>query len=152
MSTRPSPRRSALPHLAAWCWHHGVRLTAFAGVSGAGLILDLSLFALLMEHGASARSASLASGAAAAAFVYFASARRIFHCRSDFLLGLFALYLAWQGFSVAASAFAVGGLTAAGVAPLFAKLLILPITFPANYLFMSVLTARWNRSRARAAA
>jgi putative flippase GtrA len=151
MSATSSPLRSALPPVAAWCWRHAVRAAAFAGVSGAGLILDLSLFALLMDHGASARSASLASGAAATALVYFASVRRIFHCRSDFLLGLFAVYLAWQGFSVAASAFAVGGLTAGGVAPLLAKLLILPVTFPANYLFMSVLTARWN-ARARAAA
>ncbi|MBC7497990.1 MAG: hypothetical protein H7243_12695 [Sphingomonadaceae bacterium] len=127
-------------------------MRAFALVAAAGLMLDLALFAGLISAGTPAGIAALASGTAANALVYFVSVRRIFHCRADFLVGLFGLYLCWQAASVAASAYAVERMVAAGIVPMGAKLLILPVTFPANYVVMSALTARWNNACRNAAA
>ncbi len=75
-------------------------------------------------------------------FVYFASVRRIFSYGGRFLFGLFLAYLAYQAVGVTAASLAVAALSAELVSPAISKLLILPITFSANYLFMSLLTRR----------
>lgn len=116
------------------------RVAAFAAVSGVGLGLDVGLFYTLTELGARAGFANLASAFAAVTFVYFASARRIFLYRGGFLLPLFALYVGYQVVAVALASWAVDAIALAGVAPILAKLMILPATFSANYLFMSYLT------------
>lgn len=117
------------------------RLALFATASGVGLGIDFLLFLALLAAGASAGFANLLSGTAAVTFVYFASVRRIFRYRGRFLLGLFGAYLAYQSAGVSLASWAVAAI-AAYQAPLLAKLIILPVTFPANYLFMSLLTAR----------
>src|SRR4051812_16923951 len=119
-----------------------VEIAHFAAASAAGLAIDFLLFLLLLAAGAAPGWANLVSGTAAVSFVYFASVRRIFGYRGDFLLGLFSLYLAYQAASVAAASWAVAEITAAGLPPIGAKLVILPVTFPANYLFMAFLTGR----------
>ena len=129
-----SQPRGIVPHLH--------RVLGFAAVSGAGLAIDLSLFMALISSGAPAGAASMVSGSAAVTFVYFASVRRIFSYEGRFLFALFAAYLAWQAAGVSAASWAVAALVANHVAPFLAKLLILPVTFPANYLFMALLTGR----------
>ena len=121
---------------------HLHRALGFAAVSGMGLAIDLSLFMILISCRASAGPASLLSGSAAVTFVYFASVRRVFSYDGRFLFTLFAAYLAWQAAGVSAASWAVAALVANHVAPFLAKLLILPVTFPANYLFMSRLPGR----------
>ena len=124
---------------------HLGRLALFATVSGAGLAIDFLLFLALLATGSTPGQANLLSGTAAVTFVYFASARRIFSYRGRFLLGLFGAYLVYQAAGVSLASWAVAAL-AALLPPLLAKLLILPVTFPANYLFMSLLTARRETS------
>jgi putative flippase GtrA len=119
-----------------------VEIAHFAAASAAGLAIDFLLFLLLLSGGAAAGPANLASGTVAVSFVYFASVRRIFGYRGDFLLGLFSLYLLYQAASVAAASWAVAAIIAAGIPPIAAKLAILPVSFPANYLFMAFLTGR----------
>jgi putative flippase GtrA len=121
---------------------HLGRLALFAAASGAGLAIDFLLFLAFIVGGTTPGYANLASGTAAVSFVYFASVRRIFSYRGGFLLGLFAAYLAYQAAGVSLASWAVAALAALQVPPLLAKLMILPITFPANYVFMSLLTAR----------
>ncbi|HWT12711.1 MAG TPA: GtrA family protein [Allosphingosinicella sp.] len=118
-----------------------VRLALFALASGTGLAIDFLLFILLLAGGASPGAANLASGAAAVTFVYFASARRIFAYRGRFLFGLFAAYLAYQAAAVSAASAAVALLAASQLAPLLAKLVILPVTFPMNFFVLARLTA-----------
>lgn len=121
------------------------RVMGFALVSGVGLCLDLCLFWLLTEFGWRAGWANLLSAFTAITFVYFASARRIFSYEGSFLLPLFGLYLGYQIAAVALASWAVDALVIAGVTPILAKLIILPATFTANFVFMSWLT----KSRAR---
>ena len=121
---------------------HLERLALFAAASGAGLAIDFLLFLALLAGGATPGYANLLSGTAAVSFVYFASVRRIFSYQGRFLLGLFAGYLAYQAAGVSLASWAVASLVAFQVPPLLAKLLILPVTFPANYAFMSLLTQR----------
>lgn len=116
------------------------RVFAFALVSGVGLALDFCLFLLLVEFGVRAGLANLISATAAVTFVYFASARRIFAYEGRFLLGLFLLYLGYQALAVSLASWAVDALVLAAVHPALAKAAILPLTFSANYLFMSFIT------------
>lgn len=112
----------------------------FALVSGIGLAIDFAIFLSLVAAGASPFFANLTSGGCAVAFVYFASVRRIFSYRGEFLLGLFAAYLAYQAAAVTAASLAVGYLAQQFGPPALAKLAILPVTFAANYVFMWMLT------------
>jgi len=130
----------------------GVQVLQFAAASGAGLGIDFAAFLLLLGAGAAPVPAQALSGFAAVSFVYFSSVHRVFGYSGRFLLGLFAVYLVYQAASVAAAAFAVGALIGHGFAPVAAKLLILPVTFPANYLFMALLTRRRVLSTGGAAA
>lgn len=133
----PAPRAEKLRLVS-----HVRRLALFAAASGAGLAIDFLLFLALLAGGMAAGYANLLSGTAAVSFVYFASARRIFSYRGRFLLGLFIAYLAYQAAGVGLASWAVASLVALQVPPLLAKLMILPVTFPANYAFMSLLTGR----------
>lgn len=121
---------------------HVGRLARFAAASGAGLAIDFLLFLALLAGGATPGYANLLSGTAAVSFVYFISVRRIFSYRGSFLLGFFIAYLAYQAAGVGLASWAVASLVELQVQPLLAKLMILPVTFPANYAFMSLLTGR----------
>lgn len=117
------------------------RVLAFGLVSGVGLALDYGLFLLLVEQGLRAGVANLISAGAAVTFVYFVSVRRIFAYQGRFLFGLFTAYALYQVAAVAAASWAVDWLvTGARLAPVWAKAAILPLTFGANFLFMSWLT------------
>lgn len=129
---------------------HLFRVAKFALVSGIGLGLDFAVFLLGVHAGASPFAANAVSGTCAVTFVYFASVRRIFAYRDRFLLGLFVAYLAYQACGVTAASLAVAWLSEHHTSPGVAKIVILPVTFTANYLFMSLLTRR-GRAEAGAA-
>jgi putative flippase GtrA len=130
-------------------FNHLLNVMRFAVVSGIGLAIDFAVFLVLVELGLSPFAANAVSGASAVSFVYFASVRRIFSYQSGFLLGLFVAYLAYQAAGVTGASLAVGFLSAHFVPPVVSKILILPVTFSANYIFMSLLT-RSGRARAPA--
>jgi putative flippase GtrA len=115
------------------------QILKFALVSGIGLGIDFVIFLLLMAGGFAPFTANIVSGACAVTFVYFASVRKIFSYAGRFLLGLFLAYLAYQAAGVTLASLAVGYL-ATLTSPVLAKILILPVTFGANYLFMLLLT------------
>ena len=134
-------RRSSRERLRLVAAHRG-KVLRFALVSGLGLAIDFALFLGLVALSFSPLAANAVSGACAVTFVYFASVRRIFSYAGRFLLGLFLAYVAYQVVGVSAASFAVSFLAAQLVSPALAKILILPVTFSANYLFMSLLTRR----------
>jgi putative flippase GtrA len=121
---------------------HLRRIVGFAAVSGVGLAVDFAVFFLLIQAGLSPFGANAVSGACAVTFVYFASVRRIFSYRGHFLLGLFAAYLVYQVCGVTAASLLVQFLAEGFVSAGLAKILILPLTFTSNYLFMSLLTRK----------
>lgn len=114
-------------------------ILGFAVVSGLGLLIDLGLFLGLTRWGLEPGPANLASASAAVTFVYFVATRRVFDYAGRFLVPLFLVYLAYHGLAIALASAAVV-LLAGPFGPLAAKLLVLPATFSANYVFMSFLT------------
>lgn len=128
--------------VVAFVRQHVRRVIAFGITSLAGLAIDFLAFAFLLASGVSVVSASRLSSALAVTFVYFASVRRTFVYEGRFVFGLFAVYAAYQALGIFLAAAGVAGLVNFGVAPLLAKMLILPLTFPANYLAMSLITSR----------
>jgi putative flippase GtrA len=113
---------------------------AFGAVSGLGLAIDFVVFLVLLNSGLRADIANFVSAGAGVAFVYFSSVRRIFAYEGRFLKLLFLFYLSYQIVAISLASWAVGALVSAHVLPILAKILILPATFSANYLFMSFIT------------
>lgn len=119
-----------------------LRIFKFGIVSALGLAIDFLLFLALLHVALSPFVANAASATAAVTFVYFASVRRVFSHRAKFMVGMFAAYLAYQAVNIVLASWAVDALGQTLTSPPLAKILILPITFSANYLFMTLLTRR----------
>jgi hypothetical protein len=123
------------------------RIVKFAGVSGAGLCLDYAVYALLCASGVPAAWANLVSAGLGVTFVFLVSARRIFAGSEHFLLGLFAVYALYQVAAVSAASWLVGEAThLLDGRYLLGKTLVLPLSFTANYLFMSWLFGARRRA------
>ena len=134
----------------AWAKPHAKKLLGFAAVSGTGLALDFCLFVALLSLRVPVFTANAMSSFSAVTFVYFASVRRVFHYGGEFHVAMFAAYAAYQVCGIAAGSWAVQSLILFGLRGAVAKLAIVPVTFTANYLFMSWLTAnpqRWEKAR-----
>jgi putative flippase GtrA len=123
------------------------RVFKFAITSGLGLALDVCIFLGLTWLGTASGWANLVSATCGVTFVYFASIYRVFSYNGERLVTLLVFYLAYQAVAVALASWAVGVL-ATLTSPIVAKLLILPVTFTANYVFMHLIT----RGRQRAVA
>jgi putative flippase GtrA len=124
------------------------RIVKFAGVSGAGLCLDYAVYSLLCASGVAAGWANLVSASLGVTFVFVVSARRIFAASDEhFMLGLFAVYALYQVCAVSAASWLVGEATHLLDGQfLLGKTLVLPLSFTANYLFMSGLFGAKRRS------
>jgi putative flippase GtrA len=123
------------------------RIIKFAGVSGAGLCLDYAVYSLLCASGVDAGWANLVSASLGVTFVFVVSARRIFAGSDRFLLALFAIYAGYQLLAVSAASWLVGEAThLLDGRYLIGKTLVLPLSFTANYLFMSWLFGARRRS------
>jgi putative flippase GtrA len=128
------------------------RIVKFAGVSGAGLCLDYAVYAALCASGVPAGWANLASAGLGVTFVFLVSARHIFGSADGFLLGLFAVYAGYQVLAVSAASWLVGEAThLLDGRYLLGKTVVLPLSFTANYLFMSWLFGARRRSEPAAA-
>jgi hypothetical protein len=71
--------------------------------------------------------------------------RRIFRYDGRFIVPLFAAYVFYHVCGTLFVSWAISGVVRLGVAPAIPKVGILPVTFTANYLFMSWLTAHRER-------
>ena len=116
-----------------------IRVAGFSILSAMGLTIDIAIFSLLVHFGLRPGYANLVSAGLAVTFVYFSSAKKVFQYHGRFLLPLFLIYLLYQVAAVLAASFAVDRLAIAGFKPIIAKLLILPVTFTANYISMNFL-------------
>jgi putative flippase GtrA len=115
------------------------KVANFAALSAVGLAIDMGVFSVLVYCGLRPGYANLVSATLAVTFVYFSSAKRVFQYHGQFLVSLFLLYVTYQVMAVLAASFAVDRLVTMGFWPITSKLLILPVTFTVNYLFMSFL-------------
>lgn len=120
-----------------------IRLVRFGFVSGIGLATDVVLFVLLYRAGLHPGFANLFSAGVAVSVVFVLSQRRVFRYGGRFLLPLFLAYLGYQVAAVTAASAGVAALvTHADLAPLVAKVLVIPVTFGCNYGFMTLLLHR----------
>lgn len=118
------------------------RIGSFGVVSGIGWGLDFLVFTVLTELGSPVAAANLVSAGIAVSFVYLRSVRHVFRC-AGYRWGEFVIYAAYQVAAVAIASLAIAALAQAlAIAPLLAKVLVTPMTFAANYLFMAALLAR----------
>jgi putative flippase GtrA len=124
---------------------HARRALRFGLVSGAGVAIDVALFLALVRAGVGPFAANILSSGTALTFVYCVSVRRIFRYDGRFIVPLFAAYVCYHVCGTLVVSAVISALVHAGVAPALAKVGILPVTFSANYLFMSWLTR--NRER-----
>ena len=124
------------------------RIVSFAGVSGAGLCLDYLIYTLLCSGGMTPGLANLISAATAVTFVFAVSVRRIFTGGDRRMTRLFSLYVVYQIVAVSLASYAVELATnALDGRFLLGKTAILPVSFTANYLFMSWLLSPPNPHR-----
>lgn len=125
-------------------------LVSFAGVSGIGLALDFSIFQSLVLLGLHPSSANAISSAAGITFVYFASVRRIFKYEGHFLIAKWLTYICYEALLIAIVSITIGRLSEDLHAKAWLiKIGVTPLTFLANFIFMSWLTGYFDR-RARA--
>lgn len=119
---------------------HAKKIAKFALVSGTGLGIDFAIYLVLIWFSVSPFFANLTSATCAVSFVYLWSVRRIFNYEGNFLFGIFIAYVIYQGLAVAAASLAIAWLAATQVSAPLAKILVLPLTFGANYIFLFFLT------------
>lgn len=144
MASLPEMRASEMFSIASLKWH-AQRAVRFALVSGMGLVLDLALFLLLVRSGVHPFVANMVSSGAGLSFVYWSSVRRIFRYHGRFIVPLFAAYVSYHTCGTLVVSELISLLIHAGVPPALAKVGVLPLTFSANYLFMSWMTRRRER-------
>lgn len=125
------------------------RVFRFAGTSGIGLAIDLLFFYALVTAGVGPGLSNFFSASAGVLYVFFASLRRVFEHEGHYLVTLLVSYACFQLVAVVAASAAVAMLTVAFGSPLLSKLIILPVTFGANFLFMSLIVHRANSKGAR---
>jgi putative flippase GtrA len=117
------------------------RLFWFGVVSGTGWLIDFGVFYLLIVTGHDSAVSNALSATVAVTFVFFTSTSNIFRSTNRFILYKFLTYLVYQSVAIIAASWAIQALSiAAGFSPMIAKIIVTPITFYANFQFMSVLT------------
>jgi putative flippase GtrA len=117
-----------------------MKLGRFGIVSGVGWLLDFSLFTLLSWRLLSPAPANAVSALVAVVFVFIASTRKVFYEGTGFSWGKLVAYLAYQAVIIALFSFAIQALTRwSGLPPPVCKVLVTPVNFYTNFLFMSVL-------------
>ncbi|MFW5751309.1 MAG: GtrA family protein [Planctomycetota bacterium] len=128
---------------AVWLVWFARVITGFGIVSGIGWLLDFAIFASLAEAGLRLAVANFLGASVAVTFVYFASVRHVFRYAGGFLYLKFALYVAYQVLAITAASIAVEGIARAwGMPGIWAKIIVTPLTFGANFLFMLLLVGR----------
>jgi putative flippase GtrA len=124
------------------------RILRFAATSGTGLAIDLLLFYALITTGLSPENSNFCSASSGVLYVFFASLRRVFQHEGHYLAALLLSYVGFQLVAVVAASAAIGVLAPLLGSPVLSKLLILPVTFGANFLFMSLIVHWANRKNA----
>ncbi|CAN5225481.1 hypothetical protein BH09ACT5_BH09ACT5_17080 [soil metagenome] len=119
----------------------GSKLVRFFVVAVAGVLLDVTVFSLLVGLGARPAVASLVSTSIAVCATYAASSRAVFRVRLT--AGRLAAYLAWYAVSITAFAFAIDAAFAAfgGSATLW-KIASLPVSFLVNFTVVNYVILR----------
>lgn len=116
-------------------------IVRFGMVSGIGWLIDFCLFVSLGWLGAPVWAANMIGASVAVLFVFFASVRHVFEYEGGYLVGKLIAYVVYQAIAILAASLLIDALTRwFGLAPVLAKILVTPLTFYANFQFMSLIT------------
>jgi putative flippase GtrA len=113
----------------------------FAVVSGLGWLIDFSIFALLNSLGFPVWLAKIVGATTAVLFVFFASVRKIFQYNGHYILWKLLNYIVYQIIAIICASLLIDFIALQfGMLPIIAKIIVTPLTFYANFQFMSFLT------------
>ncbi|MCZ2339372.1 MULTISPECIES: GtrA family protein [Citrobacter] len=113
----------------------------FAVVSGLGWLIDFSIFALLNSLGFPVWLANIVGATTAVLFVFFASVRKIFQYNGHYILWKLLNYIVYQIIAIICASLLIDFIALQfGMLPIIAKVIVTPLTFYANFQFMSFLT------------
>lgn len=116
-------------------------IVRFGFVSGIGWLIDFCLFVLLGWLGVPVWAANMVGATVAVLFVFFASVRHVFEYDGGYLVGKLIAYIIYQVIAISAASLLIDALTRwFDLTPVLAKILVTPLTFYANFQFMSFIT------------
>ncbi len=113
----------------------------FGLIAGTGWLIDFCLFIALNWLGMPVWMANMLSASVAVLFVFFASVRRVFEYEGGYLFNKLIAYAIYQVIAIALASALIDMLARwFDIAPVGAKVIVTPITFYANFQFMSWIT------------
>lgn len=122
-------------------------IARFGIVSGVGWLIDFCLFVAFGWLGAPVWAANMVGASVAVLFVFFASVRHVFAYQGGQLPRKLMAYIVYQVVAIFAASLLIDALTSwLDLLPVIAKILVTPLTFYANFQFMSFITTgrpRW---------
>ncbi|MEG0881385.1 MAG: GtrA family protein [Janthinobacterium sp.] len=118
----------------------------FGIISGAGWLIDFSLFSLLGYLGTPVWLANMIGATTAVVCVFFISVRRVFEYQGHYLIRKLFYYIAYQACAILVASLMISALASGlGLMPILAKIIVTPLTFYANFQAMSLITTkRWR--------
>ena len=117
-----------------------IKLFGFTIFSGLGFAIDFGIFSFLIYLDTPIFISNIAAGFFAVSFVYFTSAKHVFNYRNNFLLIKFIAYIIFNAFRIYFLSLLIVFLTdSLELAPIFPKVLVLPVSLYMNFIFMNFL-------------
>lgn len=116
-------------------------IVRFGFVSGIGWLIDFCFFVVLGLLGVPIWAANMLGASVAVLFVFFASVRHVFECEDGYLIGKLITYVFYQTIAIIAASLLIEALTRwLDLAPVLTKIAVTPLSFYANFQFMSFIT------------
>ena len=117
-----------------------IKLFGFTIFSGLGFAIDFGIFSFLIYLDTPIFISNITAGFFAVSFVYFTSAKHVFDYRNNFLLIKFIAYIIFNAFRIYFLSLLIVFLTdSLELAPIFPKVLVLPVSLYMNFIFMNFL-------------
>lgn len=114
----------------------------FAVVSGSGWLIDFTIFTFLNLIGFPVWLSNFLGATIAVVFVFFVSVRKVFQYGGGYLFNKLIKYVIYQIVAITVASLLIDFIVMQfDITPLFAKVIVTPLTFYANFLFMGYITS-----------
>ena len=118
----------------------GIKIFGFGIVHAFGLGLDMVVFISFLHLGFTPLIANISAGIIGVTFAYFVSAKYVFFYKSKVLLLKFVFYLIWNAFRIVFFSYIIAQTSILfSLFPIIPKIIVTPLSFYCDYLFMSFL-------------
>ena len=112
----------------------------FGVISGVGWLLDVCLFYAGTQLGLPFWLSNAVGALVAVTFVFMASVRKVFLYHGQYVWRMLGIYVTYQVVAIFIASAAIDWIAQAIHHPLLAKIMVTPVTFYCNFLFMNWLT------------